>query len=63
MPLRWTTKSTRNLADELTERGFPVIHSVVAKLLVAMGYSLQAARKSAEGSDHPGRRKEKETHR
>lgn len=53
--LRWTTKSTRNLADELTERGFVVTHSVVAKLLAAMGYSVQAARKSAEGSDHPDR--------
>ena len=53
--LRWTTKSTRNLAAELTERGFSVTHSVVAKLLASMGYSLQAARKSAEGSDHPDR--------
>lgn len=53
--LRWTTKSTRNLASELTERGFTVTHSVVAKLLASMGYSLQAARKSAEGSDHPDR--------
>src|SRR5262249_1227357 len=53
--LRWTTKSTRNLADELTGRGFAVTHSVVAKVLTAMGYSLQSARKSAEGSDHPDR--------
>jgi transposase len=53
--LRWTTKSTRNLADELTGRGFAVTHSVVAKVLAAMGYSLQSARKSAEGSDHPDR--------
>jgi Rhodopirellula transposase DDE domain len=35
--------------------GISVTHSVVAKLLAAMGYSLQAARKSAEGSDHPDR--------
>jgi transposase len=53
--LRWTTKSTRNLADELTEQGFEITHSVVARLLADMGYSLQAARKSAEGSDHPDR--------
>jgi transposase len=53
--LRWTTKSTRNLADELTERGFTITHSVVAKLLATLGYSLQSARKSAEGSDHPDR--------
>ena len=53
--LRWTTKSTRNLADELTGRGFSITHSVVARLLAAMGYSLQAASKSAESSDHPDR--------
>ncbi|MCA1694454.1 MAG: ISAzo13 family transposase, partial [Actinobacteria bacterium] len=53
--LRWTTKSTRDLADELTRRGFEITHSVVAKLLADMGYSLQAASKSAEGSDHPDR--------
>jgi len=53
--LRWTTKSTRNLADELTEQKFEVTHSVVARLLADMGYSLQAASKSAEGSDHPDR--------
>jgi len=53
--LRWTTKSTRTLADELTERGLAVGHAVVARLLATMGYSLQAARKSAEGDDHPDR--------
>lgn len=53
--LRWTTESTRNLADKLTEQGFEITHSVVARLLADMGYSLQAARKSAEGSDHPDR--------
>lgn len=53
--LRWTTRSTRSLADELTGQGFAVTHSVVAKVLVAQGYSLQAAQKSAEGSDHPDR--------
>ncbi len=53
--LRWTTKSTRSLADELTGRGFTVTHSVVGKLLGGLGYSLQAVDKSAEGSDHPDR--------
>jgi hypothetical protein len=53
--LRWTTKSTRTLADQLTEQGFAVGHSVVARLLADQGYSLQAASKSAEGSDHPDR--------
>lgn len=53
--LRWTTKSTRTLADELTRQGFSITHSVVAKLLADMGYSLQAAHKSAEGTEHPDR--------
>jgi transposase len=53
--LRWTTKSTRTLAKELTERGFPITHSVVAKMLGAMGYSLQSASKVVEGSSHPDR--------
>jgi Rhodopirellula transposase DDE domain len=53
--LRWTTKSTRELAGELTRQKFEITHSVVAKLLAEMGYSLQGAVKSAEGSDHPDR--------
>jgi hypothetical protein len=53
--LRWTTKSTRTLADELTRQGFSITHSVVATLLADMGYSLQAAQKSAEGTEHPDR--------
>ncbi len=32
-PLRWTTKSLRNLADELTKEGFSVSHNTVGKLL------------------------------
>jgi hypothetical protein len=54
-PLRWTTKSTRRLAGELTALGHPVSHSVVAKLLRAGGYSLQATRKTLEGAQHPDR--------
>lgn len=53
--LRWTTKSTRTLADELTRRGYPITHSVVAKMLNSMGYSLQSASKVLEGEDHPDR--------
>ena len=54
-PLRWTTKSTRNLAEQLTEMGHSVSHSVVAKLLRFLGYSLQGTRKKMEGSQHPDR--------
>lgn len=53
--LRWTTKSTRVLADEMTAQGYPVSHSTVAKVLAGMGYSLQAPAKTREGADHPDR--------
>jgi Rhodopirellula transposase DDE domain len=48
-PLRWTTKSTRNLAGELTKRGHRASHSVVAKILGSLGYTLQGTRKTPEG--------------
>jgi hypothetical protein len=54
-PLRWTIKSTRNLAGELTTSGHPVSHSVVALLLKDSGYSLQSTRKTLEGAQHPDR--------
>lgn len=54
-PLRWTTKSTRHLASALTEMGHSISHSVVAKLLRTLGYSLQGTRKKQEGSQHPDR--------
>ncbi len=54
-PLRWTCKSLRKLAGELQERGHRVSHQLVAELLQAAGYSLQANRKTREGGDHPDR--------
>ncbi|WP_018635311.1 ISAzo13 family transposase [Parafrankia elaeagni] len=54
-PLRWTTKSTRRLADEVTSLGFPVSHTVVSKVLRGMGFSLQGTRKTKEGGSHPDR--------
>jgi hypothetical protein len=54
-PLRWTTRSTRRLARELTAMGHPVSHSVVAQLLRAEGYRLQGTRKTLEGAQHPDR--------
>ena len=53
--LRWTTKSTRNLADELTEMGHRITHSAVGKILRGHGYSLQGTRKTLEGAQHPDR--------
>jgi hypothetical protein len=54
-PLRWTCKSTRTLAAELTAQGHAVSHVVVAHLLDTLGYSLQANRKTQEGTSHPDR--------
>jgi hypothetical protein len=54
-PLRWTCKSTRRLAAELTRQNHPVSDRTVASLLYAAGYSLQANRKTREGKDHPDR--------
>ena len=54
-PLRWTCKSTRTLADELTDRKHQVSHQKVAQLLRGMNYSLQGNRKTEEGDDHPDR--------
>ena len=54
-PLRWTCKSLRALADELTESGHPVSYPVVGNLLRELDYSLQANSKVLEGSDHPDR--------
>jgi hypothetical protein len=54
-PLRWTSKSTRVLARELTASGHPVSHETVAELLRGLDYSLQSARKTEEGTQHPDR--------
>lgn len=54
-PLRWTCKSTRRLAQELCRQGHPISDRTVATLLNDMGYSLQANRKTREGSSHPDR--------
>jgi hypothetical protein len=54
-PLRWTTKSLRHLAAELTERGHPVSAPTVGQLLRANGFSLQGTAKTLEGAQHPDR--------
>jgi hypothetical protein len=54
-PLRWTCKSTDKLAEELTRRNHPISDRTVAMLLKQQGYSLQANRKTQEGSSHPDR--------
>jgi hypothetical protein len=53
--LLWTAKSARKLADELAQRGHPVGFRTVPRLLRKLGYSLQSARKTLEGKQHPDR--------
>ncbi|MGZ6670550.1 MAG: ISAzo13 family transposase [Solirubrobacteraceae bacterium] len=54
-PLLWTSKSVRKLASELRALGHQVSYRTVARLLRELGYSLQANRKTKEGSQHPDR--------
>ena len=53
--LRWTLKSTSELAGDLRGRGFRVSAELVRRLLHQMGYSLQAPAKQNEGTSHPDR--------
>src|SRR3954447_9458512 len=54
-PLRWTTKSLRHLAAELTAQGHPVSAPTVGHLLRSSGFSLQGTAKTLEGKQHPDR--------
>ena len=54
-PLRWSSKSVRRLTAELQTMDHIVSPRVVAQLLHELGYSLQANRKSREGTQHPDR--------
>jgi hypothetical protein len=54
-PLRWTCKSLRQLATELTARGYPISRTVVGELLKQQKFSLQGNNKTLEGGDHPDR--------
>jgi hypothetical protein len=54
-PLRWTCKSTRKIADEISKKFTAISHEKVAQLLRTLDYSLQGNRKTKEGADHPDR--------
>jgi len=54
-PLRWTTKSLRHLAEQLTRQGHPVSAPTVGRLLHDNGFSLQGTAKTLEGAQHPDR--------
>jgi Rhodopirellula transposase DDE domain len=53
--LRWTSKSSTKLAEELVRQGFEVSGRTVLRLLHRLGYSLQANAKVSEGRQHPDR--------
>lgn len=57
-PLRWTSKSTEKLAQELCAQGHQIGARSVAKLLIESGYSLQSVRKKLEGTSHEDRDKQ-----
>jgi Rhodopirellula transposase DDE domain len=54
-PLRWTYKSTRQLADALGAQGFQVSDDTVGRLLKQQGYTLQRTQKTEEGAQDPDR--------
>ena len=54
-PLRWSSKSTAKLAEELCHQGYKISARTVADMLKQQDYSLQANRKTREGSSHPDR--------
>jgi hypothetical protein len=54
-PLRWTCRSTRQLAAALGKQGYRISHQTVASLLEGLGYSLQGNQKTKEGASHPDR--------
>lgn len=53
--LKWTTKSVRSIAKELSQRGHPVSHTTVHRLLRELDYSLWGDKRSIEGKQHPQR--------
>jgi hypothetical protein len=53
--LRWTSKSTYELSDELVRQGYRASAELVRRLLHQLGYSLQAPAKEREGTRHPDR--------
>ena len=54
-PLIWTSKSTRNISNELNKESHRTSHSMVSRILIKKGYSLQSNKKTIEGGDNPDR--------
>jgi hypothetical protein len=54
-PLRWVSRSQRNIAEALRRQGFKVSQRLIGQLLREQKYSCQANRKTREGTNHPDR--------
>jgi len=54
-PLRWVSRSQRNIVEMLRCQGFSVSQKLVGLLLREQKYSCQANRRMREGSNHPDR--------
>ncbi len=54
-PLRWVSRSQRNIVTALTGQGFKVSQKLVGQLLRQLKYSCQANRKTREGANNPDR--------
>ncbi len=54
-PLRWVSRSQRNIAEALRRQGFTASQKLVGLLLREQKYSCQANRKTREGTNHPDR--------
>lgn len=54
-PLRWVSRSQRNIAAELQRLGFQVSQKLVGRLVKQLGFSMRANAKTREGADHPDR--------
>ena len=54
-PLRWVSRSQRNIVEALRQQGFEASQKLVGLLLRELKYSCQANRKTREGTSHPDR--------
>lgn len=54
-PLRWTSKSTYKLSEQLKRKGYSISQRTVCSLLAELEYSLQSNKKMKEGTNHPDR--------
>ena len=53
--IKWTCKSTRNIADILLKKGFNISNVTVMSILKKQGYSLRSNKKMLSGENHPDR--------